>query len=147
MPDSIRQTIQSPVRLTIAGSRVEVRQLSLEVLPEFLQVGTPVIRQLMTGDHLAAIAQNLRACHRVAALLCVRDVNGVQQPVDTAWIAGLPLRDQLNLFATAMEANSDFFGAEVVPALIATMGRMTSWLAGVTSSMTLSVPDTTGGIS
>lgn len=144
MPDSLKQTMQSPARKTVAGSRIEIRQLSLETLPEFLQVGTPVLRLLMSGDHLAAIAQNLRACQAITALLAVRDVNGRQVPVTIEWISGLPLRDQLDLFATAMEVNTDFFGVEVVPVLVATMGRMTSWLRGLTRSMASSVQDTTG---
>lgn len=147
MPDSLKQTMQFPVRKTVAGCRVEILQLSLVNLPEFLQVGTPVLRLLMSGDHLAAIAQNLRACQAVTALLAVRDVNGRQEPATVEWISGLNLRDQLDLFATAMEVNTDFFAVEVVPVLVATMGRMTSWLRGLTRSMASSPQGTTAATS
>lgn len=132
--DELSKVVATPTRLHVGDRRIEVKQISLEILPEFMAMATPILNELMLRDVMRAVGLNLRACQSVAALLTGQDVS---------WVAGLSFKDQVHLFATCLEVNHDFFVAEVIPGMLETLTRMASFVRGLTQSMISSPQDTT----
>ena len=136
--ETLEKIAPNPVRLDVGGERLEIKHLSLELLPAFMAVATPILNELMQSDVMRAVGLNLAACQKVAAMLSGRDAS---------WVARQSFKDQVSIFVTCMEANTDFFAAEVVPGMLATLTGMTSFVCGLTRSMASSQQDMTDATS
>ena len=118
-----------PVSVTVevGGITVEIRELTVPQVTEFLRTATPLM-SVLSGAAGFELSELLPQMETVVLLVAVAT------GVDRTWLNTLPAREMLRLITAVVEVNADFFTAALpafVRHLTAVGARMT---AGLTSS-------------
>lgn len=128
MSDEELQRLEVPVtELTVGGEQLEVRPLTVGQLPAFMRAirGIELLWTAAELDVAALVADHGEALIEAAAIATVRPAE---------WVRGLGLDEFMQLVAAVLEINADFFVRRVLPGLTGVLERLTTVMAGVTSS-------------
>jgi len=128
MSDDELQRLEVPVvELTVGGERLEIRPLTVGQLPAFTRAirGIELLWTAEELDVMALVADHGEALINAVAIATCRPV---------VWVAGLGADAFIALVSAILELNADFFVRRVLPGLTGALERLTTVMAGVTSS-------------
>jgi hypothetical protein len=117
------QLFAPPVSVDIGGQAIEIRELTVGKLAEFLRAAAPIMALFEQGASVQTLMSEAGAV--------VESVH-VATGIDRGRLNGMPAKALLKLLEGVIEANADFFAA-ALPAFIATLVEKAAKLrAGLT---------------
>ena len=121
------QLFAPPVRVNIGEETIEIRELTVARLAEFLRAAAPIMALFEEGASVQTLMSEAGA---------VVDAVHVATGIDRARLNGMPAKYLLKLLEGVIEANADFF-VDALPGFIAKLvAKAANLRAGLTPSTT-----------